>query len=588
MKRVLQQLNVILGKKQKRGIFLLFLGALFVAILDMASVSLMAPFMTALMNMDGNADSLTGGIFSRFFGDRSAMDVLKILALLFILLYLFRGVCKILYNFFQARLIALYRTDLSRKLFSYVIHKPYAYHLQHNTAETQRLVSVDVDNCFILIGSLLQTMSCGLVSLGVFAILVALNWKLTFALLMIIGLLVLVMKKQLKRLIGRMADMNFVASSEMNKWVSQTVGGLKTVLVKRKQDYYVTHYETAARNAAIARSNFSAVDGVPKVLIDTLCMIMVFAFVLLQVTIGNDIVSELPVFATFAMAALRLVPVMGQVAATLNALTYYRPSLDVIYDILKTGEVEREIASEIEKREMEKAASGKPITLTKEIRLSHISFQYGDATTELFDDLSLTIPAKKSVAFVGTTGSGKTTLADIILGLHEPTAGTILVDGQDTRQNPKGWADLIGYIPQFIYLCDDTIRANVALGDEKEQIDDAWLLDCLERAQMKEFVQSLPNGLDTVIGENGIRLSGGQRQRIGIARALYCKPQFLLMDEATSSLDNDTEKAIVDSINSLSGDLTMLIIAHRLTTIESCDLIYRVEEGRAILEKGKL
>lgn len=584
MKRVLKQLNLILEKRQKRGIFFLFLGAVLVAILDMASVSLMAPFMTALMNMDGNADSLTGGGFSRFFADRSAIDVLKIMALLFILLYLIRGICKILYNFFQARLIALYRAELSRKLFSYVVHKPYAYHLQHNTAETQRLVSSDVDCCFSLIDSLLQTMSCGLVSLGIFSVLLALNWKLTFTLLILIGLLLLLMKRQLKRLIGRMADMSFLANSEMNKWVSQTIGGLKTVLVKRKQDYYVAHYEAAARNAAIARSNFVAIDGVPKVLIDTLCMIIVFTFVLLQVTIGKDIFSELPVFATFAMAALRLVPVMGQVAATFNALTYYRPSLDVVYDTLKTGEVEQEIASEIEKREKEKAISGGPMKLEKSIQLSHISFQYGDAMTELFNDLSLTIPAKKSVAFVGTTGSGKTTLADIILGLHEPTAGAVLVDGLDTRKNPKGWADLIGYIPQFIYLCDDTIRANVALGDEKENTNDAWILECLERAQMKEFVQSLPNGLDTMIGENGIRLSGGQRQRIGIARALYCKPQFLLMDEATSSLDNDTEKAIVDSINSLSGDLTMLIIAHRLTTIANCDLIYRVENGKVYVE----
>ena len=182
------------------------------------------------------------------------------------------------------------------------------------------------------------------------------------------------------------------------------------------------------------------------------------------------------------------------------------------------------------------------------------------------------------------TGAGKTTLADIILGLHEPTAGAILVDGRDIRQNPVNWANLIGYIPQFIYLSDDTIRANIALGDEKEQVDDGWVWNCLERAQMKEFVESLPNGLDTVTGENGIRLSGGQRQRIGIARALYCKPQFLLMDEATSSLDGETEKAIVDSIDRLSGELTLLIIAHRLSTIENCDIVYRIENGKARLE----
>lgn len=581
MKTVLKKLNLVLERKQKKGIFLLFLGAFFIALLDTASVSLMAPFMTFLTNPSSENNNLLNGGFSRIFHLNSASEMLAALSALFILLYLVRGACKIVYNFFQARLIALYRTELSIKLFSYVMHKPYDYHLHHNTAETQRLVNSDVGGCFALIDSITLTVSSGLLSLGIFAVLLMLNWRLTLALVFFIGLFLLFVKNFLKRLIAKMADASYLADSEMNKWVSQTIGGLKTVLVKRKQDYYVTHYGAAAKNAAVARSNFNVANSIPKIMIDTICMVMVFAVVLTQIVIGNNIISDLPVFATFSMAALRLVPVIGQVTSTVNAFTFYRPSLNAIYEVLRTGEVEQEEAARIEKQESERNRAGKPMSLTKEVCLSHISFRYSDMQTKLFNDLNLVIPAKKSVAFVGVTGSGKTTLADIILGLHEPNSGAILVDGQDTRQNPMGWADLIGYIPQFIYLCDDTIRANVALGDEKEQVNDTWVWDCLERAQMKEFVQSLPDGLDTVTGENGIRLSGGQRQRIGIARALYCKPQFLLMDEATSSLDGDTEKAIVDSINSLSGDMTMLIIAHRLSTIESCDIVYKVENGRA-------
>ena len=219
------------------------------------------------------------------------------------------------------------------------------------------------------------------------------------------------------------------------------------------------------------------------------------------------------------------------------------------------------------------------------IELSHIAFRYNDAAEVLYEDLNLTIPARKSVAFVGTTGSGKTTLADIILGLHKPTGGRVLADGKDIAENPEWWSSLLGYIPQFVYLCDDTIRANVAFGEEKESIDDAWVWQCLERAQMKEFVESLPEGLDTVTGENGVRLSGGQRQRIGIARALYSRPQFLVMDEATSSLDGETEQAIVEAINKLSGDITILIIAHRLSTIENCEIVYRIENGKATRER---
>ena len=227
-----------------------------------------------------------------------------------------------------------------------------------------------------------------------------------------------------------------------------------------------------------------------------------------------------------------------------------------------------------------------PKALNEGIELSHIAFRYEDAQETLYDDLSLTIPARKSVAFVGTTGSGKTTLADIILGLHRPTAGKVLADGTDIAEQPEWWSSLLGYIPQFVYLCDDTIRANVAFGEERENIDDEWVWNCLEKAQLKEFVEGLPEGLDTVTGENGVRLSGGQRQRIGIARALYNRPQFLVMDEATSSLDGETEAAIVQAINRLSGDITILIIAHRLSTIENCDIVYRIEKGKATRERG--
>lgn len=585
MRQIVTQLNCILEKHQKRGIFLLFLGSFFVALLDTLSVSLMAPFMTFLMDMSGSDIGVLGRILSQFFGITSTLDMLKILSALFILLYLVRGASRLFYNFWQARLIALYRTELSVRLFTYVMHKPYAYHLRHNTAETLRLVSKDVACSFELLSSLMASASCGLVGAGILAVLLALNWQLTLMVICVAAVFALVIKKRLKLFIDRLANANFLSSSEMNQWVNQAIGGLKTTLVKRKQEYYIARYGASAKKSAIANSNYVAVDGMPKVLIDTLCMVCIFGFVLIELLIGEDIVANLPVFASFAMAAIRLVPMAGQLTSTLNAVGFYRPSMNAIYEVLRTGEVERDAAAALE-REEAKAREGRgAMKLEKEIELRNISFHYGDTQQDLFTGLDLTIPAKKSVAFVGTTGAGKTTLADIIIGLHEPTAGRVLVDGEDIRKNPVGWANLIGYIPQFIYLCDDTIRANVALGDEREMIEDDWVWRCLERAQMKEFVESLPKGLDTVIGENGVRLSGGQRQRIGIARALYCKPQFLLMDEATSSLDNDTEKAIVDSINSLSGDLTMLIIAHRLSTIESCDLIYRIEAGIAKQER---
>lgn len=581
MKKVLRQLNILLDKGQKKGLFLLFIGSVFVALLDTFSVSLMAPFMTLLMDMDSIETGSFYRVAASLFGDISSNDLLKILSLFFIALYLFRGVAKVLYNFWQARLVGNYRSALAEKLFYYVMHQPYAYHLRHNTAETQRLVNEDVRSTFYLVTSLLLTVSAGLVSLGILLVLFLMNWKLTVVFLVLVFLFIQFIRKVLKRIIRKLADKNFIATTETNKWVNQSIGGLKNIYVKRTQDHYIERFGNAAKNAAIAQSNYTAADSIPKVLIETFCMVAVFGVVSVQLLGGYGVRENLPVLATFAVAALRLVPVFGQVTSTISTVGFYRPSLDIICDTIQAGAFQQQAGSTVQQ------GADCLQDIHKGIEISHVSFRYGDAEKDLFTDLSLTIPAKKSVAFIGTTGSGKTTLADLILGLHEPTDGKILVDGRDIHQIPAAWARITGYIPQFIYLSDDTIRENIVLGDPERAVDDAWIWTCLERAQMKKFVESLPQGLDTMIGENGIRLSGGQRQRIGIARALYCDPRFLLMDEATSSLDGETEKAIVDSINCLSGELTMLIIAHRLSTIESCDIVYRVEDGTATVEKMK-
>ncbi len=220
------------------------------------------------------------------------------------------------------------------------------------------------------------------------------------------------------------------------------------------------------------------------------------------------------------------------------------------------------------------------------IHLNNLSFGFEDSESLLFSDINLTIPKGKAVGLIGPSGAGKTTLADIVLGLQPPAKGDVQADGIDIHRFPNWWASMVGYVPQNIYLCDDTIRANVAFGIEPKDIDDAQVWGSLEKAQMKEFVQQLPDGLLTVTGENGIRLSGGQRQRIGIARALYSNPQVLIMDEATSALDKETEQAIIDAVNALAGEKTLLIIAHRLTTIMNCDTVYKMDNG--VLSKVSL
>ena len=612
MKRVLTQIMRILTREQKRGILLLMAGGLVLALLDTISVALMAPFMTLLTDLAGYEESIFGKLMANTFGVTSKEQAILILTIGFIVLYIVRGVLKIAYQFWQARAIANYRADLATRLFSNVMHKPYSYHLAHNSAETQRLVSVDVSRCFVMINNLISSVSYLLTVAGIVVVLVSMDVKLTMILFAVILLFMLWVRKGLKKHIDRYSGRSHRANTAIYSRVSQAIGGLKSILVKRKQDFYVERYAEQARVAAECESSYQAIDMVPKVLVDTGCMLLVFGTVLVELLLGKDLNATLPLFAAFAVAAMRMIPIVSNLTSVINNVSYFKPSMDALYEVVvretttssvDSGEWIVDSGAKAAHSRVDSSAKVSPSrvdseqwrvenketekkTLSEGITLSNIGFKYEGATEALYEDLNLVIPARKSVAFVGVTGSGKTTLADIILGLHKPLSGKVLADGVDIAEHPEWWASLLGYIPQFVYLCDDTIRANVAFGEERENIDDEWVWKCLERAQMREFVENLPEGLDTITGENGVRLSGGQRQRIGIARALYTNPQFLVMDEATSSLDGETEQAIVSAINDLSGDITILIIAHRLSTIENCDLVYRIEDGKATLERG--
>ena len=582
MKRVLIQIWKILTKDQRRGVLLLMVGALFLALLDTVTVALMAPFMTLMTNIGGFADSMFGKAMDKYFGITSPEQAIRALTIGFIVLYVVRGGCKIAYNFWQERKVSDYRADLATRLFSNVMHKPYAWHLTHNSAETQRLVNNDVFRVFMILNSLISSASYLLTVVGIVIVLLSMNVVLTGILFALIAAFMLWVRLGLKKKIDKYSVLSHKANTDTFAWVAQSLGGLKNILVKRKQAFYVRRYAGLADISADCEASYQAIDMTPKVLVDTGCMLLVFGTVLAELLLGKDITETLPMFAAFAIAAMRMIPIVSNLTSVINSMNYFRPSVQCIYEIVCSGELENlpQVAP------MGSGFAGDGSAVLKDgIELSHITFRYNDAAEVLYEDLNLTIPAKKSVAFVGTTGSGKTTLADIILGLHKPTGGRVLADGKDIAEHPEWWSSLLGYIPQFVYLCDDTIRANVAFGEEKETVDDEWVWQCLERAQMKEFVESLPEGLDTVTGENGVRLSGGQRQRIGIARALYTKPQFLVMDEATSSLDGETEHAIVEAINKLSGDITILIIAHRLSTIENCDMVYRIENGTATRER---
>ena len=324
---------------------------------------------------------------------------------------------------------------------------------------------------------------------------------------------------------------------------------------------------------------FSLFNNTPKLLIETVCIAGLLGYILVLIVSGADVSAMISLFAAFGIAAMRLLPAASRINNQMTSMAFNEPFFFNVSDNLveETNEQNTDISYAVVAKEK--------LPVTRAVTLQDITYHYPNSDKLIFDHASVTFPIGKSIGVVGASGAGKTTIIDIVLGLLNLQGGKVLADDVDIQSHYREWLANVGYIPQMIFLLDADIRKNVAFGIPEEEIDDEKLWYALREAQLDEFIKTLPDGVYTGIGERGIRLSGGQRQRIGIARALYNDPEVLILDEATSALDNDTEAAIMDSINRLHGKKTLLIIAHRLQTIEKCDMVYRVENGAIVKER---
>ncbi|MFQ9650146.1 MAG: ABC transporter ATP-binding protein [Enterocloster sp.] len=362
----------------------------------------------------------------------------------------------------------------------------------------------------------------------------------------------------------------------MNKWILQAFQGIKEVKVTNTEMYFLKNYDNAYSIYAITQRKNQMRGVLPRPVMECVCISGVLSIMSFEVYRGTDITTFIPTLSVFAVAAVRILPSFNRITNNISTIMFNRTAVDNVYKDLYDTEMNMDYQN--------KRGSQQNVELKfeKEIILDKITFSYPDSDKKVLNQLDLRIPKNASVAFIGTSGTGKTTLADVILGLLKPTSGYVYVDGNNVHKNITAWHELIGYIPQQIYLMDDTIKSNIALGIPAKEVNERQLWAALDEAQLSEFVRSLPLGINTVVGERGAKLSGGQRQRIGIARALYHNPQILILDEATSSLDNETEKTVMESIEKLHGRRTIMIIAHRLSTIENCDLVYEIKDGKAL------
>ena len=572
---MVKKLRYIFTRKEKIclvGVFFLILVGSFIELLG---VSVFLPFIQVMMEPERVQEEASLRYIYEHFHFQSTDQFLIALGVLICAVYVFKNVYLTIMQNAILKFSYTTRMQLATKLLSTYMAEPYTFHLNRNISELQRSLQYDTGQFMQLVNASLQVLAeiAVVICLGIYLFYTSPTISIVIMGLIIIcvGFFTLVSKKYSRR-IGKQ---NEIYNAQLYQWINQALGGIKEVKIINRESFFVNSYKEVYKRLIKGAKNNEMLATIPKYILETVCIVGMIVAVIAKLLWGRrDLTAFVVQMSAFAVAAFRLLPSVGKINAYVNSIMYSLPSLDLIYEDLKAIE-----GFELEE---DKVGEAEIWHLQDKIQLNGITYSYSDSDKCVLDHVDISIQKGETVALIGSSGAGKTTLADVFLGLLIPQKGTILVDGKDIYQNMDSWHHMLGYIPQSIYLSDDTIQNNVAFGVREEDINEEAVIEALKKAQLYEFVTTLKKGKDTFVGDRGVRLSGGQRQRIGIARALYYDPEILVLDEATSALDNETETAVMEAIDSLKGIKTMVIIAHRLSTIRNADKIYEVVDGKAV------
>lgn len=583
MMKIYRKMMILLDKQHKRKMALLVLLMLVGGVLEMLGVTMILPVMNVVLEDNAIEKHAYLQVICSVFHISNTRDLTVFVMVALILVFAVKNAFLFWQQKIQLKFVYTNQFATSRRMMINFMERPYEYYLNADTAVIQRNITSDVNNMYGLILALLQLISEGIVFVCLVITGLATDAVMSLTVTALLVIVLLIIKCILKPIMKRAGEENQEYYSGLYKWIDQSVMGIKEIKIANKENYFINEYSKCGTGYVSAVQRYNLYNATPRLLIETVAIAGMILYMLIQLMSGTRVEDIMPQIGLLAVAAMRLIPCANRINNYLTSIAYFEPFFMGVSDNLQEdirdaaidyGEDAYRTKEEVEKLE-----------IRDKIELRQITYKYPNTDVLIFDRADMVIPIGKSVGIVGTSGAGKTTVVDILLGLLRIQGGEILADGVEVREHYAQWLKNIGYIPQMIFMLDSTIRRNVAFGIADEEIDDDKVWQALREAQLDEFVRGLPEGLDTSIGERGIRLSGGQRQRIGIARALLEDPEVLVLDEATSALDNETEAAIMESINRLHGRKTLVIIAHRLQTIEKCDIVYRVADGKVVREK---
>ncbi len=468
----------------------------------------------------------------------------------------------------KATYITNNQANLSQRLFAGYLRQPYTFHLQRNSAQLIRNVNVESMHFISGLNSMIELLTHGFVMLGITALLLwvePVGGVVIFVVLTLSGLLLHALTKTRLSHWGKARQYH---EGQRIQHIQQGLGGVKDVKLLGREDDFLRQFAMHNNSNAIIDRKRIFLGALPKLWFEFLAVACLVSLVISMLLQGKLLEVLVPTVALFAAAAFRLLPNIGSIMLHVQTLRFVGPVIDNLHTELSTMEC------------VPRRAPARPLKYHSSLHISKVSFTYDAASYSALQDITLDIPRGLSIGFMGDSGAGKSTLIDLILGLLKPSTGQVLVDNVDIQTNLHGWQGQVGYVPQSIYLSDDSLRRNIAFGLADGEINNQAVRHALKAAQLEDFVATLPETINTRVGERGIRLSGGQRQRIGIARALYHDPEVLVLDEATSALDTETEQGVMQAVNALHGTKTIIIIAHRLSTVAHCDRLYRLTNGK--------
>ena len=569
-KKLLFLLN---SNERKRAGFLLVM-IIIMALLDMIGVASILPFMAVLTNpglIETNLILESMFQISNMFGVENSQQFLFALGFLVFVTLVTSLIFKALTTYAQVSFILMREYSIGKRLVEGYLHQPYSWFLSRNSADLGKTILSEVQH---VIGNgmnpLMELISKGMVAISLITLLIITHPKLALIIGFSLSVAYIIIFSFLRTYLNRIGKESLKNNQLRFTAVSEAFNAAKEVKVGGLEQTYIDRFSNSAKIFARIHASSQVIRQLPRFILEAIAfggILLITLYVMAQKGTFNN---ALPIISLYVFAGYRLLPALQQIYGSFTQLTFVGPSLDKLYDDLNNLKL------------FNPNQDQGILPLNKTITLKNIYYNYPNTARTALKDINLSISAKSTVGLVGTTGSGKTTTVDVILGLLEAQKGTLEVDGKViTKQNSRAWQRSIGYVPQHIYMADDSIMANIAFGVEPKDINQVAVEKASKIANLHEFIiDELPKQYQTIIGERGVRLSGGQRQRIGIARALYLDPQVLILDEATSALDNQTEKAFMDAVNNLSKEITIIFIAHRLSTVKKCDKIYLLEKGQ--------